>query len=92
MGHAQEDTLFVFDEPTIGLHPQDVQTLLDVFQTLLASGATVVVIEHDLDVIKSAAYILDLGPGGGAAGGRLVSCGTPEDIRKTPESVTGRFL
>ena len=92
MGHAQEDTLFIFDEPTIGLHPQDVQTLLDVFQTLLASGATVVVIEHDLDVIKSADYILDMGPGGGAAGGRLVACGTPEDIRKTPESVTGRFL
>ena len=92
MGRAQEDTLFVFDEPTIGLHPQDVQTLLDVFQTLLASGATVVVIEHDLDVIQSADYILDMGPGGGAAGGRLVACGTPEDIRKTPESVTGRFL
>ena len=92
MGRAQEDTLFVFDEPTIGLHPQDVQTLLDVFQTLLASGATVVVIEHDLDVIQSADYILDMGPGGGAAGGRLVACGAPEDIRKTPESVTGRFL
>ena len=92
MGHTQEDTLFVFDEPTIGLHPQDVQTLLDVFRTLLASGATVVVIEHDLDVIQSADYILDMGPGGGAAGGRLVACGTPEDIRKTPESVTGRFL
>ena len=92
MGRAQEDTLFVFDEPTIGLHPQDVQTLLDVFQTLLASGATVVVIEHDLDVIQSADYILDMGPGGGAAGGRLVASGTPEDIRKTPESVTGRFL
>ena len=92
MGRAQEDTLFVFDEPTIGLHPQDVQTLLDVFQTLLASGATVVVIEHDLDVIQCADYILDMGPGGGAAGGRLVASGTLEDIRKTPESVTGRFL
>ena len=92
MGKAQSDTVFVFDEPTIGLHPLDVETLIGVFQTLLSHGATVVVIEHDLDVIRSADYILDMGPGGGEAGGRLVAAGTPEDIRRAPESVTGRFL
>ena len=92
MGKAQEDSVFVFDEPTIGLHPLDVQTLLGVFQTLMDQRATVIVIEHDLDVIRNADYILDMGPGGGADGGRIVAAGTPEEIRNTPESVTGRFL
>ena len=92
MGRAQDDALFVFDEPTIGLHPLDVQTLLGVFEALTAHGATVVVIEHDLDVIRSADYILDLDPGGGAEGGRLVACGPPAAIKACPESVTGRFL
>lgn len=92
MGKGQSDTLFVFDEPTIGLHPLDVRTLLGVFQTLIEHGATVVVIEHDLDVIRSADYLIDMGPGGGEAGGRIVAAGTPEEIRRTPESVTGRFL
>ena len=92
MGKAQSDSLFVFDEPTIGLHPLDVQTLLQVFQTLQDSGATIVVIEHDLDVIRNADYIIDMGPGGGEAGGRVVACGTPEVIRNTKESLTGSFL
>ena len=84
--------MFVFDEPSIGLHPLDVQVLLGVFQTLLDQGATVVVIEHDLDVIRSADYIIDMGPGGGDAGGRIVACGTPEDIRANPDSITGKYL
>lgn len=92
MGKAQSDTLFVFDEPTIGLHPLDVQTLLGVFQTLIDHGATVIVIEHDLDVIRSADYIIDMGPGGGEAGGRIVAAGTPQEIRHMPESITGKFL
>ena len=92
MGRHQEDTVFVFDEPTIGLHPLDVQTLLGVFQGLIDHGATVVVIEHDLDVIRSADYIVDMGPGGGEAGGRIVACGTPEEIRNCKESLTGRYL
>jgi len=92
MGRRQEDTVFVFDEPTIGLHPLDVQTLLGVFQGLIDHGATVVVIEHDLDVIRSADYIVDMGPGGGEAGGRIVACGTPEEIRNCKESLTGRYL
>ena len=92
MGRAQDDSLFVFDEPTIGLHPLDVQTLLGVFQTLLSHGATVVVIEHDLDVIRNADYVIDMGPGGGEEGGRVVASGTPEDIRRAAESRTGRFL
>ena len=92
MGKAQSDTLFVFDEPTIGLHPLDVQTLLGVFQTLIDHGATVIVIEHDLDVIRSADYIIDMGPGGGEAGGRIVAAGTPQEISHMPESVTGKFL
>ena len=92
MGRSQADSVFVFDEPTIGLHPLDVRTLLGVFQTLIDHGATVVVIEHDLDVIRSADYIVDMGPEGGAAGGRIVASGTPEDIRRCPESHTGRFL
>ena len=92
MGRRQEDTVFVFDEPTIGLHPLDVQTLLQVFRGLIENGATVVVIEHDLDVIRSADYVVDMGPGGGEAGGRVVACGTPEVIAACPESVTGRYL
>lgn len=92
MGRGQGDAVFVFDEPTIGLHPEDVKTLVGVFERLLAAGATVVVIEHDLDVIRSADYVVDLGPGGGEEGGRIVACGTPEAVRNTPESRTGRFL
>jgi len=92
MGRPQTDSVFVFDEPTIGLHPQDVRVLLDVFRTLLDQGATVVVIEHDLDVIRSADYIVDMGPGGGAEGGRIVVSGTPAQVRACPESLTGRFL
>ena len=92
MGRAQGDSVFVFDEPTIGLHPLDVQTLLRVFETLIESGATVIVVEHDLDVIRSADYIIDMGPGGGAAGGKIVACGTPDEIAASPESITGRFL
>lgn len=92
MGRAQSDSIFVFDEPTIGLHPLDVQTLIGVFQTLIAHGATVVVIEHDLDVIQNADWIIDLGPGGGTAGGTICAVGTPEEIARTPRSITGKFL
>lgn len=92
MGKGQEDSVFVFDEPTIGLHPLDVQTLLSVFQKLVEHGATVVVIEHDLDVIRNADYVIDMGPGGGEEGGRIVAAGTPLQIRSAPESVTGRFI
>ena len=92
MGKAQEDSVFVFDEPTIGLHPLDVQTLLRVFRTLIENGATVIVIEHDLDVIKSADYVIDMGPGGGREGGRMVAAGTPVEIANSKESVTGRYL
>ena len=92
MGKSQTDSVFVFDEPTIGLHPLDVQTLLSVFQTLILNGATVIVIEHDLDVIRNADYMIDMGPGGGEAGGRIVAAGTPEQVAKNPDSVTGRFL
>ncbi len=92
MGRAQSDSVFVFDEPTIGLHPLDVRTLLDVFQTLIEHGATVVVIEHDLDVIGNADYLIDMGPGGGEAGGRVVAAGTPEAVAEDPNSVTGRYL
>ena len=92
MGKAQDGALFVFDEPTIGLHPRDVRTLLNVFQHLVEQGATVVVIEHDLDFIRNADYVVDMGPGGGEAGGRIVACGTPEQIAANPDSVTGRYL
>ena len=92
MGKAQDGSVFIFDEPTIGLHPLDVQTLLNVFQVLIESGATVIVIEHDLDVIRNADHVIDLGPGGGEAGGRIVATGAPEEIRHVPESVTGRFI
>ena len=92
MGRGQSDTVFVFDEPTIGLHPLDVQTLLQVFQRLIDSGATVVVIEHDLDVIRNADYLIDMGPGGGEAGGRIVAAGTPAEVAQNPESITGKYL
>ena len=92
MGRAQQGSVFVFDEPTIGLHPLDVKTLVGVFQTLIVHGATVVVIEHDLDVIRNADYIIDMGPGGGEDGGRIVACGTPEEIAACPESMTGKFI
>lgn len=88
----QADTLFVFDEPTIGLHPLDVEVLLRVLQRLVDNGATVVVIEHDLDMIANADYVIDLGPGGGAAGGRIVCCGTPEEVAACEASATGHFL
>ena len=92
MGKGQSDSVFVFDEPTIGLHPQDVRTLLHVFQTLIDHGATVVVIEHDLDVIKNADYIIDMGPGGGKEGGRIVASGTPDEIKQFNESITGQYI
>ena len=92
MGRTQEDSVFVFDEPTIGLHPLDVQVLLGVFDRLVEAGATVLVIEHDLDVIANADYVIDMGPGGGEQGGRIVACGTPEQIRQANESITGRYL
>ena len=92
MGKAQSDSVFVFDEPTIGLHPLDVRTLIGVFQTLIENGATVIVIEHDLDVIRNADHIIDMGPGGGEAGGRIVAAGTPEEIKNNKESITGRYL
>lgn len=92
MGRQQSDSVFVFDEPTIGLHPLDVKTLLGVFETLIQCGATVVVIEHDRDVIQNADYIIDMGPGGGDEGGRIVVCGTPDHVRSCPRSVTGRYI
>ena len=92
MGKGQSDSVFVFDEPTIGLHPQDVRTLLHVFQTLIDHGATLVVIEHDLDVIRNADYIVDMGPGGGKEGGRIIARGTSEEIRQNTDSLTGRFI
>jgi len=92
MRKAQSDSVFVFDEPTIGLHPKDVQTLLSVFQTLIENGATVIVIEHDLDVIKNADYIIDMGPEGGEAGGKVVFCGTLNEIKNCKASITGKYL
>ena len=92
IGKTQTDSVFVFDEPSIGLHPLDVQVLLGVFQALLDHGATVLVIEHDLDVIRNADYVIDMGPGGGDAGGRIVASGTPQEIKMNKDSVTGRFL
>ena len=92
IGRTQTDSVFVFDEPSIGLHPLDVQVLLKVFQALLDNGATVVVIEHDLDVIRNADYVIDMGPGGGDAGGRIVACGTLREIQESSDSITGRYL
>ena len=92
IGKTQSDSVFVFDEPSIGLHPLDVRVLLGVFQALLDHGATVVVIEHDLDVIRNADYVIDMGPGGGEAGGRIIASGTPQEIRKNKNSITGKYL
>ena len=92
IGRTQTDSVFIFDEPSIGLHPLDVQVLLGVFQTLLDNGATVVVIEHDLDVIRNADYVIDMGPGGGDAGGTIVAYGTPEEICRNRFSITGQYL
>ena len=92
IGRTQTDSVFVFDEPSIGLHPLDVQVLLGVFQALLDNGATVVVIEHDLDVIRNADYIIDMGPSGGESGGRIVAAGTPQQIKQNQNSITGKYL
>ena len=92
MGRGQSDSIFIFDEPTIGLHPLDVETLLRVFRSLIDSGATVIVIEHDLDVIRNADYIIDMGPGGGEDGGRIIARGTPGEIKENPASITGKYL
>lgn len=92
MGRRQDSSVFVFDEPTIGLHPLDVRTLLGVFQRLIDQGATVIVIEHDLDVIRNSDYVIDMGPGGGEEGGCIVVAGTPEQVRLCPNSITGRYL
>lgn len=92
MGKGQSDTVFVFDEPTIGLHPLDVKTLLEVFGRLIENGATVIVIEHDLDVIRNADYVIDMGPGGGVHGGRIVAKGTPWEICQNENSLTGKYL
>ncbi len=92
IGRGQEGSVFVFDEPTIGLHPLDVGTLMKVFDTLIGNGATVIIIEHDTDVIRNADYIVDMGPGGGLEGGRIVVCGTAEDVRRCPESRTGKYI
>lgn len=92
IGKTQSDSIFVFDEPSIGLHPLDVRVLLRVFQALLDADATVVVIEHDLDVIRAADYLVDMGPEGGEKGGEIVACGTPEEVKKSPRSVTAKFL
>mgnify|MGYP003100055420 FL=1 len=92
IGKIQSDSVFVFDEPSIGLHPLDVQVLLKVFQALLDNGATVIVIEHDLDVIRNADYVIDMGPGGGENGGKIIASGTPHEIKKKKKSITGRYL
>ena len=92
IGRIQTDSVFIFDEPSIGLHPLDVQVLLGVFQALLDNGATVIVIEHDLDVIRNADYVIDMGPGGGDAGGRIVAEGTPQEIQENRASVTRKYL
>ena len=92
MGRGQSDSVFVFDEPTIGLHPLDVETLLHVFRSLIDHGATVIIIEHDLDVIRNADYVIDMGPGGGVHGGRIVAAGTPAMIHENPDSITGKYL
>ena len=84
--------MFIFDEPSIGLHPQDVKTLLQVFQKLIENGATIIVIEHDLDVIKNSDYIIDMGPEGGYLGGEVVATGTVQDIKDSKESITGKYL
>ena len=92
IGKTQSDSVFVFDEPSIGLHPLDVRVLLEVFESLIRSGATVIVIEHDLDLIRNADYVIDMGPGGGESGGRIVAVGTVDEIRNSSDSITGRYL
>ena len=92
MGRSRENTLFVFDEPTIGLHPLDVRTLLKVFDALVSAGATVVVIEHDVSVMRNADYLIDMGPYGGDRGGRVVAAGAVEEVKKVRESVSARYL
>lgn len=92
IGKIQSDSVFIFDEPSIGLHPLDVQVLLKVFQALLDNGATVIVIEHDLDVIRNADYVIDMGPGGGENGGKIIASGTPHEIKLNKKSITGRYL
>ena len=92
LGKKQHTSMFVLDEPTTGLHPLDVRTLIGVLQRLLDGGATIVVIEHDLDMIANADFVIDMGPGGGEDGGRIVAVGTPEDIADNPDSLTGRYL
>ena len=92
IGKIQSDSVFVFDEPSIGLHPLDVQVLLKVFQALLDNGATVIVIEHDLDVIRNADYVIDMGPGGGENGGKIIASGTPQEIKLNKKSITGIYL
>ena len=92
MGRKQKNTLFIFDEPTIGLHPEDVKQLIRVFDDLIVHGATVVIIEHDLDLIKNADYIVDMGPGGGNDGGEIVISGTLDDLISCDDSVTSRYI
>ena len=92
IGKIQDDSIFIFDEPSIGLHPKDVQTLLQVFQKLIDNQATIIVIEHDLDVIKNSDYIIDMGPEGGYLGGRVVARGTVQDVKSSKESITGKYL
>lgn len=92
MKKAQNDAVFVFDEPTIGLHPDDVRVLLDVFRHLVSNGATVIVIEHDIDIIANSDYIVDMGPGGGIKGGRIVATGTPRQVIANPQSITGKYI
>lgn len=92
MEKAQDDAIFVFDEPTIGLHPLDVRILIGVFQKLVDAGATVIVIEHDLNMIANSDYVVDMGPGGGKAGGQIVATGLPKKIAETAESLTGKYL
>lgn len=92
MGKSQKNTVFIFDEPTIGLHPLDIQVLIRTFQRLIENGATIIVIEHNLDLIANSDYIIDMGPGGGTSGGKIVACGTPEEIAQNPNSLTGKYL
>src|SRR5699024_3402661 len=92
MHRDQTDAVFVLDEPSVGLHPLDVRTLLDVLQELTERGATVIVIEHDLDLIANADYVIDLGPGGGENGGRIVATGSPSEVARDPASITGPYL
>ena len=92
IGKVQDGSIFIFDEPSIGLHPKDVKTLLQVFQKLIDNGATIIVIEHDLDVIKNSDYIIDMGPEGGYLGGEVVARGTKEEIKNNKNSITGKYL